>query len=63
MADEFFTKEDVSNPDTITRDIHEHEVLFSFNDDAQSLAFYDWWREEGIEAFTKYANAKSSDYI
>jgi len=47
-------KEHVSNQNTILRDIYEHEVLLSFNDDDKAYAFNDWWNTKGFNAFQKF---------
>jgi len=39
----------------ITRDIYEHEVLISFQDDEGACAFNEWWYDGGYKAFFKWA--------
>ena len=60
----FFDKDNnVDFPKTITRDIHDHEVLLSFNDDSQAECFLDWWRDEGLDMFKSYADNNEEEYI
>jgi len=59
----FFDRDDVSLPNTITRDIHDHEVLLTFNGDSQAEAFLDWWRDEGLQLFKNYTDKNEEEYI
>ncbi len=47
---------------TISRDIHvsipEHEVLFSFNSDADALEFLSFWHEMGEQAFYDWVDIR-----
>jgi hypothetical protein len=63
MSIHFFDKSDVTLPDTITRDLQDHEVLLSFNNDTQSEAFLDWWRDEGLHSFKKFTDDNEEEYI
>lgn len=59
----FFDKDDVDLPKTITRDLHDHEVLLAFNGDSQAEAFLDWWRDEGLQMFKNYTDVNEEEYI
>jgi hypothetical protein len=59
----FFDMDDVDLPDTITREIHDHEVLLAFNGDTQAEAFLDWWGEEGLQAFKNFTDKNEEEYI
>ena len=63
MSEKFFEKDDVTTPSSITRDIYDHEVLLSFNDDFQGYAFADWWTDIGIEAFEQWINENGERYM
>ena len=41
-------------PDEIRRNIHEHEIWFSFNSDEGAEAFYEWMHHEGHNLFVKW---------
>lgn len=41
-------------------DVAEHEVLMSFNDDDDAVAFHEWWRSEGAVAFAEYLARQSA---
>jgi len=41
-------------PRQVTRDIHEHEILISFNDDADAVRFDKWWGDAGFELFGEW---------
>lgn len=45
---------DVTFPDEISRGVHEHEIMFSFNNDGGAVAFYEWWHSEGSETFNEW---------
>jgi len=36
---------------TIERDVKEHEVFLSFDDDSDAHDFKDWWTDEGSYLF------------
>jgi hypothetical protein len=35
-------------------EVHDHEVLISFNGDDQALAFREWWQEIGATYFQEW---------
>ena len=39
------------------RDIHEHEVFISFNNDSGAEAFMEWWWDKGEKAFNKWCDS------
>ena len=41
--------------DSIVRDIHEHEVFLAFINDADAVAFTEWWHQDGFIAFKQWA--------
>jgi len=47
---------DVSNQRSVntSRDVYEHEVFLSFNDDDMAIAFNEWWRKGGFKSFQKF---------
>jgi len=42
-----------------TRDVHEHEILLSFNDDDGAVLFMDWWRQKGEKAFEAWQEGQA----
>ena len=38
-------------PRQIDREIHDHEVMLSFNSDDHAYAFDEWWGQEGQQQF------------
>ena len=49
MADIDFTFVDM-----IEREIHDHEVVFSFQGDEGAEMFHEWWCVEGYNAFVAH---------
>ena len=45
----------------LSRDLAEHEVFMSFNDDSGAYAFQDWWSEEGEKQFAEWC-LESDEY-
>ena len=46
---------DISEPESITKYISEHEFMLSFNNDEDRYAFDAWWHGHGKHAFIKWA--------
>lgn len=44
-------------PESVRRDIHDHEVLLSFNADEHAELFREWWKETGWKQFKAWANS------
>lgn len=44
-------------PESVRRDIHDHEVLLSFNADEHAELFREWWNETGWKQFKAWANS------
>lgn len=42
-----------------TREVHEHEILLSFNGDDDAVLFYEWWNAKGWELFRKWADKQN----
>lgn len=51
---EYFTDHDMKESFGDFRDVYEHEIYMSFNNDGGAGAFYDWWAKEGIHVFSKH---------
>ena len=42
----------------IVREVHEHEVFLAFVNDADAVAFHEWWNDQGFKLFKKWAEDK-----
>lgn len=42
--------------------VAEHELFLSFNSDWQAAAFADWFADEGLRAFRRWAASNKSEY-
>ena len=47
-------------PDELRRNIHEHEIWFSFVDDYGAEKFDEWWNTEGHSLFVKWVEDNES---
>ncbi len=56
---------DISPPDLPKEfpqdDVADHEVFMSFAGDSDALAFREWWAEEGLKLFKKWAKNKNGE--
>lgn len=56
-----YRDDDIDCPREIQSSVPEHQILLSFNDDALSVMFFDWWNAKGQSTFLKLANARKDD--
>ena len=50
-------------PDQIKRDIHDHEIMLSFNSDVGAVIFHEWWVTEGEAAYQAYAEKHAENFL
>ena len=47
---------------SIDRDLHDHEVFFSFTNDDDAILFHRWWETYGEKAFKLWAEPIADAY-
>ncbi len=62
ITPDFFTKDAVEIKGTLTAEVPGHEILLSFNSDAQAVAFCYWWSVEGLQAFGEWTIDNGDNY-